>query len=128
MDIQSSPYPYPGPKRLLSPIDAVTHVSNQAGCTIPQRDDIDVKLINELTSWGKTGQLISNERDSPMNYWEGGLIGGNKPTDSDGDGIPDEWERANGLNPNDASDAMKILANGYTNLEVYVNSLVPSTY
>lgn len=47
------------------------------------------------------------------------------PTDTDGDGIPDEWETAHGLNPNDATDGTKT-ANGtwYTNVEVYINSLV----
>ena len=48
--------------------------------------------------------------------------------DSDDDGIPDEWEMANGLNPNDASDAAKTTIDTekgwYTNLEVYLNSLV----
>ncbi len=43
--------------------------------------------------------------------------------DSDGDGIPDEWEKAHGLNPEDASDG-KALVDGYTNLEIYMNSLV----
>ena len=48
--------------------------------------------------------------------------------DSDGDGISDKWETANGLNPNDASDANMITIDTekgwYTNLEVYLNSLV----
>lgn len=47
--------------------------------------------------------------------------------DSDADGIPDEWEIANGLNPNKKSDARQrtIDPKGlYTNLEVYINSLV----
>ena len=47
--------------------------------------------------------------------------------DTDGDGIPDEWETANGLNPSDDSDgnAYTIDTKGfYTNLEVYLNSLV----
>ncbi len=48
--------------------------------------------------------------------------------DSDRDGIPDEWEIANGLNPNDASDGQKKTIDTekgwYTNLEVYMNSLV----
>ncbi|MBR1934112.1 MAG: pectate lyase [Prevotella sp.] len=46
------------------------------------------------------------------------------PTDTDGDGMPDSWESANGLNPNDASDGTIVNAEGYTNLEVYLNSLV----
>ena len=47
--------------------------------------------------------------------------------DTDGDGIPDAWETANGLNPSDANDgkAYTIDSKGYyTNLEVYLNSLV----
>ena len=50
--------------------------------------------------------------------------------DTDNDGIPDEWEEANGLNPNDASDAKLYTIDTekkwYTNLEVYANSLVES--
>lgn len=39
--------------------------------------------------------------------------------------MPDEWEKANGLNPNDATDGAKYGLNSqYTNLEVYINSLV----
>ena len=47
--------------------------------------------------------------------------------DTDGDGISDDWERANGLNPNDATDAAKATVDptgSYTNIEVYANSLV----
>ena len=47
--------------------------------------------------------------------------------DTDGDGMPNAWETANGLNPNDASDALTTTLDAkgyYTNLEVYANSLV----
>lgn len=46
------------------------------------------------------------------------------PADTDGDGMPDEWETANGLNPNDATDGPATAENGYTNLENYLNGLV----
>lgn len=46
------------------------------------------------------------------------------PTDTDGDGMPDVWETANGLNPNDPEDGPATAENGYTNLENYLNSLV----
>ena len=46
------------------------------------------------------------------------------PTDTDGDGIPDEWETAHGLNPNDAKDGNRRNEEGYTMLEVYLNELV----
>lgn len=48
--------------------------------------------------------------------------------DTDGDGMPDEWETANGLNPNDASDANTFTVDTekgwYSNIEVYLNSIV----
>ena len=46
------------------------------------------------------------------------------PVDTDQDGMPDEWETANGLNPNDKSDGAKDSGNGYTWVEIYMNSLV----
>jgi hypothetical protein len=47
--------------------------------------------------------------------------------DSDGDGIPDEWETAHGLNPSDPSDAIETdQCTGYTNLEDYINQLADS--
>ncbi len=48
------------------------------------------------------------------------------PTDTDGDGMPDEWEIKNGLNSSDASDRNKVGADGYTMLEKYLNELVKS--
>ena len=48
--------------------------------------------------------------------------------DTDGDGMPDEWERANGLNPNDAKDANgDINGDGYTNIEKYINGISTKT-
>lgn len=44
--------------------------------------------------------------------------------DSDGDGIPDEWEFSHNLNPYDAGDGKSMTKTGYTNLEIYLNSLV----
>ena len=48
--------------------------------------------------------------------------------DTDGDGIPDDWEIANGLNPNDKNDGnaktIDTEKGWYTNVEVYANSLV----
>lgn len=49
---------------------------------------------------------------------------GEPRVDSDGDGMPDEWEIANGLNPNDPSDANgDCTGDGYTNIEKYINGI-----
>jgi hypothetical protein len=46
--------------------------------------------------------------------------------DSDHDGMPDEWEKAHGLNPNDPTDRNSVRdRDAYTNLEKYLNSLCP---
>lgn len=46
------------------------------------------------------------------------------PVDTDKDGIPDEWENQHGLNSNNIDDGKQIGEGGYTNLEIYLNSLV----
>lgn len=126
MDIQTTQYSYPGPTTLMTAPNAVTWVLNNVGANYPSRDSVDSRLVSEVKTWGTTGELISDETASPMNG-PGYIASGTKLTDTDGDGIPDAWEQANGLNYQDASDAMKIASSGYTNLETYVNSLVPST-
>ena len=46
------------------------------------------------------------------------------PADNDKDGMPDDWEKKNGLNPDDAGDASGYkLSKTYTNIEVYINSI-----
>jgi pectate lyase len=45
------------------------------------------------------------------------------PVDSDHDGMPDAWEKAHGLDPANAFDGTAIAANGYTNVENYLNEL-----
>lgn len=104
----------------MTALEALNWVAENVGPVLPVRDDVDQYLIDELTSWGTTGTKngITTERTLPHGG-TGIISGGVKPTDSDGDGIPDAWEIANGLNPNDASDAKAIAANGYANIENY---------
>ena len=97
-----------------------------------KRDVIDQRIVNEtntgtytyLGSNGSTGGFIDTPND--VGGWPT-YVSTDKLTDTDNDGMPDVWETANGLNPNDATDAAtKTLdAKGYyTNIEVYANSLV----
>ncbi|MCM1164348.1 MAG: fibronectin type III domain-containing protein [Muribaculaceae bacterium] len=103
---------------------ALKWVIDSVGPSLPVRDEVDQYLIDELSSLGTVGTTngISSEAQLP-HKGTGVLSGGVKPTDSDNDGIPDEWESAHGLNPNDAADAVAIAANGYTNIENYVNGI-----
>ncbi|KAL0946678.1 hypothetical protein HGRIS_012866 [Hohenbuehelia grisea] len=123
VDFQSARYPYPTVANLLSPTDALAKVRASAGAS-KSRDSIDNYLINtELGSLGKVGALITDPTTAPING-PGTISGGTAPTDTDKDGIPDSYETAHGLNPNNAADAVAIASNGYMNIENYVNSLV----
>jgi hypothetical protein len=120
MDIVKTPYNYPAPATARTAEQALNVVLSSVGNS-RTRDQVDTALVEEVKTYGKKGSQISNENDFGG---VGTIASGKAPTDSDGDGIPDEWEKKNGLNPNDKSDGMKIASNGYTNLENYVNSLV----
>jgi hypothetical protein len=120
VDWQSTPYDYPS-LTALSPTEAYYAVVSKVGSSTP-RDEVDERLITELTSLGTLGQLITNENDPPMNG-PGIVNGGTILADTDGDGMPDEWETAVGLDPNSADNNGDINGNGYTNLEDYLNWL-----
>jgi hypothetical protein len=67
-----------------------------------------------------TGKVVKYERE--VGEWPT-YAAGEPPLDSDQDGIPDEWETAHGLNPQGSADGGQAGADGYTNLEHYLNSL-----
>jgi hypothetical protein len=67
-----------------------------------------------------TGRLLNSQRD--VGGWPQ-LAPGRPWVDSDGDGIPDDWERAHGLNPRDPRDGGRATGDGYTNLEHWLNEL-----
>lgn len=100
------------------------------------RDEIDARYMEEAkTGTAKYKGSITNspgiiDKVSDVNgYTEANFGTASRPADfdTDKDGIPDSWETANGLDPNDASDALTYSLDSkgyYTNLEVYANSLV----
>lgn len=104
--------------------EALEYVLAYGGASLPVRDEVDQYLIDEVASFGTLGTNggITTEKALP-HKGTGKLYGGYKPLDTDGDGIPDEWEIANGLDPKDAKDAAAIAANGYANIENYVFSI-----
>lgn len=107
------------PMNLETAEEAYYSVVEHAGAS-RIRDSHDQRIISQLTSLGKEGSFIDNEQDVGG---IGTLAGGTVPVDSDGDGMPDEWETANGLNPNKNDANGDIDGNGYTNIEDYINSL-----
>ncbi len=133
--------------RIEQPIAFVyttTHTADQAyeqvlayaGASL-HRDAIDELMVSDTrngegtyTGSGLAKGLINSQDDlkpagTPADWsaWPE-LKQGVVPVDTDQDGMPDEWETANGLNPNDKADGKKIADNGYSNVENYINSLV----
>lgn len=92
------------------------------GAYKPSRDSLDQAILDYTTN--STGCSVYTVGCVPS---AGGpwptLSGGAAPTDTDQDGMPDAWETAHGLNPNNAADGNTTAANGYTNIENYLNEL-----
>ncbi len=114
------PKQIPAIANMMTAAEALTWIEQNVGASLPVRDVIDDYVIDLLKSYGKKGTLGGISSESELSHkGDANLSGGVKPLDSDKDGMPDEWETANGLNPNDASDATLLAANGYMNIENY---------
>jgi Secretion system C-terminal sorting domain len=125
------------PVRTQTAEAAFVSVLDSVGAILPCRDTIDRRIVRETrngtaTFEGPTYALVTGTGishpsgiiDSPANI--GGLPtyrSAAAPTDSDHDGMPDPYETANGLNPTNAADRNNIGANGYTQLEIYLNGI-----
>lgn len=117
--------------------NAFTKVLSYAGASLYQ-DEVDARYFEEAKTGTATykGSITKSpgiiDLVADVNgYTEDNFGTGSRAAgfDSDNDGIPDEWETANGLNPNDASDATTYTLDSkgwYTNIEVYANQLVES--
>ncbi|KAF5242266.1 hypothetical protein FANTH_8714 [Fusarium anthophilum] len=101
IDFVKTPYNYPAPTA-LTPQAAVELVLKSVGNSL-HRDSVDTALIDQVKSYGTKGGQISDEKEFGG---VGEIANGAALKDSDGDGIPDEWETKNGLNPNDAADVL----------------------
>ena len=145
---------------ILSAQEAYEYVLSHAGATMPCRDIVDQRIVDEVRSkqpyyvkdavkyQGDVSGLSpkSQAADGSFKYrrmdkesYKLGIINdprqmggypeyhGTPRVDSDGDGMPDDWELANGLNPNDPTDANgDINGDGYTNIEKWING-IPTT-
>jgi pectate lyase len=95
-----------------------------------KRDTLDERITGDVAN--RTGKHIDVQGGYPhgtayeltVNAWPS-LKQFAAPADSDNDGIPDEWEEKNGMDPNSGADASIVkLHKFYTNIEVYINSIV----
>ncbi|WP_146446650.1 pectate lyase family protein [Botrimarina colliarenosi] len=118
--------------------EAYLSVLANAGATLPKRDPVDRRIIEETrqgtatfagTSYANrhtgVGQIAKTgiiDSQSDVGGWPE-LTSAEAPSDADHDGMPDQWETSNGLNPNDAEDRNLTAADGYTMLETYLNSI-----
>ncbi|NCU02870.1 MAG: pectate lyase, partial [Chitinophagaceae bacterium] len=117
------------PITIQSAEDAYKAVLLQVGASF-KRDTMDARIINNVID--RTGKIIDVQGGYP--HHSAFEITGNAwpvlksypaPADTDKDGMPDEWEKKNGLDANDANDASQYkLDKQYTNIEVYINSLL----
>jgi hypothetical protein len=88
-----------------------------AGATAPTRDEADMRVVQELLDG--TGAIIDDPAE--VGGWPV-LDAGIPPPDDDGDGLPDDWEAARGLDPADPADALgDDDDDGYTNLEEWLH-------
>jgi hypothetical protein len=139
--------PLPMPVITIMPAkEAYAYVLENAGATLPKRDPVDARIVEQA----RTGVIKYKEgvklpetqfkhRRLPVDSYKQGIITdisqvggypdykGTPYKDSDKDGIPDDWEIRNGLNPKNAADAAADRnKDGYTNIEEYLNSVVPA--
>lgn len=119
---------HPAISSTTSATEAYYWVVENVGPVLPERDAVDKFLISELTSLGTEGMIFRNqtiERQYPLaNTWNAEFaVSVTGSIDTDGDGIPDDFEDKWGLNKNSAGDAVRIAENGYTMIENYALSL-----
>jgi hypothetical protein len=131
---------------------AYQHVLTHAGATLPRRDAVDQRIIEQV----RTGvipprQIARGSQEKAAFYGyaqkytdeladqvQKGFITdpsevggwpeyrGEPYRDADADGLPDEWEKQHGLNAQDATDAVQDAnGDGYTNIEDFINGLDP---
>jgi pectate lyase len=112
--------------------EAFDTVLAYAGAILPRRDSVDMRIVSEVKGEiPVTGDGVKGENSGIIDTQTS--VGGwpeimyfEAPDDNDHDGMPDDYELANGLDPEDTEDGKAFADNGYTNLENYLNSIVPA--
>jgi len=113
-----------GPIRDEDAYTAFKRVLKTGGASLPGRDGVDRRIVSDVSN--RTGRIINSQKE--VGGWP--QLGSKAaPLDSDGDGMPDAWERRFNLDPADASDGPADKdGDGYTNVEEYLNGTDPNKY
>ncbi|CAG7646571.1 Ig-like domain-containing protein [Paenibacillus allorhizosphaerae] len=114
----TQPIPFEHEVKTQTADEAYETVLQQAGAIVPRRDAVDARLVADVRN--RTGRQINSQAE----------VGGFRksepaeaPLDSDHDGMPDSWEKAQRLDSNNPDDRNRIGKGGYTMLENYLNSI-----
>lgn len=99
---------------------STANVLDRVGASL-RRDAVDLRVLSQVANG--TGDLIDSQAD--VGGWPV-LAQGTPPADRDGDGLPDGWESAHGLNPAVSSSTLKA-SDGRTHLEHYHEQLLQTT-
>ena len=124
--------------------DAYVAVLEKVGASLPKRDSIDTRIVDETRNGNATfeGVAYKNNIRLPDESEKSGIIDSQNdvggwtdlksqpaPLDSDSDGMPDAWEKRFGFDPNDSSDTSNDKdKDGYTNIEEYLNGTDPTEF
>jgi hypothetical protein len=126
------PFPHE-PIEIDSAEEAFQSVLKKAGANFPKRDSVDERILEETrTGTAQYGATFRNGNkgiiDSQEEVGSWPVLNSTAAAlDTDIDGMPDYYETAKNLNPNDPEDGKIVTASGYTNLELYLNGLVDGT-
>ena len=113
----STPFSAPS-LTILSATETYEAVLANVGATRPKLDSVDQRILADVKNG--TGKIINHP--SEVCGWPK-LAFGKPLADRDNDGMPDAWEQAHGLNPDDPSDRQATGKSGYTRLEEYLHSI-----
>jgi hypothetical protein len=118
--------------------EAYQLVLENAGATLPKRDPIDARIVDEVRNGYATyeGLAYKQQQSVPDESVKCGIIDSQDdvggwpelkstvaPADTDHDGMPDEWEVLKGLDPNNPADRNTTAPDGTTMLETYLNGI-----